>query len=103
MKKFTDGRTDGRTDAEGYNIIRPFFKRAYKNYHQYSLFSRVLDTSTCSSSAKFEIATDACSLEKLWQEINPLYTGGLFHCYILDESICHFRGVRSIFSLLFYV
>ena len=21
---------DGRTDAEGYNIIRPFFKRAYK-------------------------------------------------------------------------
>ena len=26
-KKFTDRRTD----AEGYNIIRPFFKRAYKN------------------------------------------------------------------------
>ena len=22
---------DGRTDTEGYNIIRPFFKRAYKN------------------------------------------------------------------------
>ena len=32
MKKFTDGRTDGRTDAEGYSMIRPFFKRAYKNY-----------------------------------------------------------------------
>ena len=29
--------------------------------------------------------------------INPLYTGGLFHCQILNESICHFRGVRSIF------
>ena len=27
MKKFTDGRTD----AAGHNIIRPFFKRAYKN------------------------------------------------------------------------
>ena len=26
--------TDGRTDAEGYNIIRPFFKRAYKNLKQ---------------------------------------------------------------------
>ena len=26
MKKFTDGRTD----AGGYNIIQPFFKRAYK-------------------------------------------------------------------------
>ena len=26
---------------------------------------------------------------------NPLYTGGLFHCYTLDESICHFRGVGS--------
>ena len=34
--------------------------------------------------------------------INPLYTGGLFHCHILDESICHFRGVGSILSLLFY-
>ena len=33
-KKFTDGRTDGRTDAEGYNIIRPFFKRAYKKTKQ---------------------------------------------------------------------
>ena len=35
MKKFTegwtDGRMDGRTDAEGYNIIQPFFKRPYKN------------------------------------------------------------------------
>ena len=25
-----------------------------------------------------------------------------FHCYMLDESICHFRGVGSILSLLFY-
>ena len=25
-----DGWTDGRTDAKGYNIIRPFFKGAYK-------------------------------------------------------------------------
>ena len=33
------------------------------------------------------------------QSVNPLYTGGLFHCYMLDESICHFRGVRSILSL----
>ena len=31
-KKFTDGQTDGRTDAEGYNIIRLFFKGAYKNW-----------------------------------------------------------------------
>ena len=23
--------TDGQTNAEGYNIVRPFFKRAYKN------------------------------------------------------------------------
>ena len=33
---------------------------------------------------------------------NSLYTGGLFHCYILDESICHVRGIGSILSLLFY-
>ena len=24
---------------------------------------------------------------------NPLYIGELFHCYMLDESICHFGGV----------
>ena len=29
---------------------------------------------------------------------NPLYTGGLFHCYILDEW-----GVGSVLLLLFYV
>ena len=34
--------------------------------------------------------------------VNPLYTGRLFHCYMLDESIAHFRGVRTILSLLFY-
>ena len=30
--------------------------------------------------------------------VNPLYTGRLFHCCMLDESICHFRGVGSILS-----
>ena len=25
----------------------------------------------------------------------PLYTGRLFHLYMLDESICHFRGILS--------
>ena len=34
-KKFTDGRTD----AEGYNIIRPFFKRAYKKKKSFKGFS----------------------------------------------------------------
>ena len=28
--------------------------------------------------------------------VNLLYTGGLFHCYMLDKSICHFR-VSSLF------
>ena len=28
---------------------------------------------------------------------NPLYSSGLSHSYILDESICHFRGVGSIY------
>ena len=32
----------------------------------------------------------------------PLYTGRLFHYYMLGKSICHFRGVGSILSLLFY-
>ena len=39
---------------------------------------------------------------KLSSDLNLLYTGRLFYCYMLEESICHFRGVESIFSLLFY-
>ena len=31
--------------------------------------------------------------------LNPLYTGRLFHCYMLDKSICHFQGVGSTLSL----
>ena len=36
--------------------------------------------------------------------LNPLYTSGLFHCYILDEymHICHFSVVGSVLLLLFY-
>ena len=28
---------------------------------------------------------------------NPLYNGGLSHCFMLGEFICHFRGVGSYF------
>ena len=31
---------------------------------------------------------------------NPLYSSRLFYCYMLDESIRHFRGVRSILSMM---
>ena len=33
---------------------------------------------------------------------NILYTDGLLHCYKVGESICHFSGVGSVLSLLFY-
>ena len=29
--------------------------------------------------------------------INPLYTGKLFHGYMLEESICYFMDVGSVF------
>ena len=31
-----------------------------------------------------------------------MYTGRLFHSYMLNDSICHFRDARSIMLLLFY-
>ena len=34
--------------------------------------------------------------------LNLLYTGGICHCYMLDESIFHFRGVGSILSLFYF-
>ena len=47
--------------------------------------------------------TKANTTKPAEKSVNPQYTGGLFHCYMLDESICHFTGVRSILSLLFYL
>ena len=35
-------------------------------------------------------------------KFNSLYTGRPFHCYMLDESICHSMGVGSILSFSFY-
>ena len=32
--------------------------------------------------------------------LNPFYSGGPFHCYTLDESICHRRCIGSILFLL---
>ena len=42
------------------------------------------------------------SHDSVFIHLNPLYTGALFHWYMLDETICNFRGVGSILSLLFY-
>ena len=32
--------------------------------------------------------------------LNPLYTGRLFHCFMLNESICHFQGCWVYFVAL---
>ena len=40
--------------------------------------------------------------ESTFNSVNPLCAGRLVRCYILDESICHFRSIGSILSLLFY-
>ena len=34
--------------------------------------------------------------------IDPLYSGGLFHYYMLDQSICHFRGV-VVFCRFYFI
>ena len=48
----TDGRTDGRMDAKGYNIIRPFFKRAYKKSGSFPLIHSSTAGTTSSSNRK---------------------------------------------------
>ena len=57
------------------------------------MFTTVRTCLYCYSNKKFDKIT--------W--FNPLDSGGLFHCHMLDESTCHFRGIRSILSLLFYI
>ena len=41
------------------------------------------------------------SLESIAVHIDPLYTGGFFQCYMLDESIFHSR-MSGLLSLIFY-
>ena len=45
----TDGRTDRRTDGHCHGIIRPFFKRAYKNFMRYWPFVRGIHRSPVNS------------------------------------------------------
>ena len=40
------------------------------------------------------------SHERVFIHFNPLYTGGIFHCQKLNDSICHFRGVAFILFLM---
>ena len=52
--------------------------------------------------ADFKDMSQKITLETINQLFNPLYTGVLFHCYMLDKYICHFKVVRSSLVLLFY-
>ena len=42
------------------------------------------------------------SFESIFIHYNQLYTGGLFHFYMLGESICNFRGVRFFYYILYF-
>ena len=47
-----------------------------------------------------EAQCSAKFLQKVYFKMfSPLYSGGLFYFYMLDESICHFRGVKSVLLL----
>ena len=60
-----------------------------------TLFAYTADFFACAGTVTtLKIGTCYC--------LHSLYTGGLFHCYMFDKSICHFRGAGSILWLLFY-
>ena len=40
--------------------------------------------------------------DKMVYTLNPLYTDGLFHCYMLDESICYFN-LSGLFCRLYSI
>ena len=39
---------------------------------------------------------------RIVKRFNPSFTGGFFNSRMLDESNCHFKGVGSTLSLVFY-
>ena len=67
------------------------------------LFSFLVDLPL--SNAGLLLKERICPFRSFGEEIlsfNPMNTGQLFHCYMLDKSICHFRGVGSTLLLLLY-
>ena len=66
-----DGKTDGRTDGLTENQ------------------THISHLAKAGTTTKTKDIFTVC--------INQLYSGGLFHCYMLDETFCHFRGVGVYF------
>ena len=65
-------------------------------------FKPVLNKCLGKSAKSFLLKANVYSSLRI--SLNPLFAGELFHCYMLEESTCHFRDVRSILLLLvFYV
>ena len=74
-------------------------QKAYENISTFSLKRAKLKMCTPCLICFPKISLDVFELPV---PFNLLYTGGLFHYFMLKESICHFRGVRSILSLSFH-
>ena len=51
---------------------------------------------------KLHIPNAAGNLVCLPLHLNPLYTGGPFHCYTLDDPMFQFRGIGSMLLLIYY-
>ena len=63
--------------------------------------NRRISSSHAYRSLKQKACSTSCPWTTILVSINSLYTGGLFHCFILNEPIYHFRRVRSILSPVF--
>ena len=83
------------------NVIKsrqPNFMSA--QFHKIIFRIQMPENKKCRASFVSTLFAYQASFIFIFGSFNPLYTGGLFHYYILEESICYFRGVRCILSLL---
>ena len=96
-----DGRTDGRTDTQkfgGYNIIpRHFLWRGYNIIPRHFLWRGIKREAHAVQNFLIFVNRKQ-QYFAVWLN-NPLYTNRFFHCYMLEESICHFSGL--LYSLLY--
>ena len=91
----TDGRTDGQTDGHCHSIIRPFFKRAYKNHimsaNAKCIISQVPETSNLGQNRWCFVP---CDLEIWWMTLENNRTS-LLCCFKLCAIFHSHRWIQT--------
>ena len=100
LKKVRKTRTDGRTDGQCHSIIRPFFKRAYKNDQATQTFSNTGGLATQEFLLLKSMSYDAAKLDESdsYHNILYMYSFSLFK-WRTTQNLCRPPSIPTGWSV----